>query len=72
MNRVDRVVSGKDGGDFSARAAIARAHKTCTVCEKPAVFFYSKHAEAEYRRTLVCQSCQGHLLTQAKDAAYRE
>ena len=45
------------------RAAIARAHRTCRICEKPAVFFYTAQAEVEYQRSLVCQSCQDYFLT---------
>ena len=44
--------------NIGARAAIARAHRTCKICGKPAVFFNSRQAELQYKFSLVCQSCQ--------------
>lgn len=47
----------------SVRAAIAKAHRTCKICGKPAVFFHTSRAELEYKLSLICQSCQDYFLS---------
>ena len=44
--------------EIGVQAAIARAHRTCKICGKPAVFFNSAQAEIRYKLSLMCQSCQ--------------
>ena len=71
MNSVDQLVCVSDDEGNSAQDAIARAHRTCKICEKPAVFFFTPHAEVEYQRTLICQSCQDYFLTEGVGISVR-
>ena len=60
MERAQETFGVSGDEDIGVRAAIARAHRTCIICGKPAVFFNSARAEFQYRFSLVCQSCQDY------------
>lgn len=62
MNRVQELINVLGEDNVRVRAAIAKAHRTCKICGKPAVFFRTSRAELEYRLSLMCQSCQDYYL----------
>lgn len=71
MDRVSELINVLEDEDVRARDAIAKAHRTCKICEKPAVFFYTAQAEVEYQRSLICQSCQDYFLTEGTGISVR-
>ena len=60
MERVQETICPIGDENIGVRAAIARAHRTCKICGKPAVFFNSARAEIRYKISLMCQSCQDY------------
>ena len=60
MEKAQETICALGEEDGGVRAAIARAHRTCKICEKPAVFFNSARAETRYKLSLMCQSCQDY------------
>ena len=71
MNNVEELTRVSGDNPVSAQAAIAKAHRTCRICEKPAVFFFTAQAEVEYQRSLICQSCQDYFLTEGTGISVR-
>ena len=60
MEQVRETICTLGEEDAGVRAAIAKAHRTCKICGKPAVFFNSDRAEIRYKLSLMCQSCQDY------------
>jgi len=58
MEQTQETICVLGDEDSGVRAAIARAHRTCKICGKPAVFFNNARAEVRYKLSLMCQSCQ--------------
>ncbi|WP_319409486.1 hypothetical protein [uncultured Desulfosarcina sp.] len=45
-----------------ARAAIAKANRSCKICGEPANKFRTPRAELEYSISMICQSCQDYYI----------
>ena len=58
MEKAQETICALGDEDIGVRAAIAKAHRTCKICGKPAVFFNNAQAEVRYKLSLMCQSCQ--------------
>ena len=58
MANFDELISILSKNDHDQAYTIAKANKTCIICERKAIKFTSSLAKFEYNNSAICEICQ--------------